>query len=209
MALYTLFYLTFFALLEKTVTVPDLWVHCRLDDLIPFCKYAIVPYAAWFPWIPFTLFYLLYKAPRRDFWRLCLPLFAGMMLALSFCLVVPNGVALRPRYVLGSDVFARTVRLLWRADTSTNVCPSIHVFNSVMVDLAVQRCSCLGSRRGQWARWGSRLLCVSIVLSTMLLKQHSVIDAVCGLVLAMTLDATAGLMQREEPRRSRRALLRL
>ena len=78
-----------------------------------------------------------------------------------------------------------------------------------MVDLAVQRCSCLGSRRGQWARWGSRLLCVSIVLSTMLLKQHSVIDAVCGLVLAMTLDAAAGLMQREEPRRSRRALLRL
>ena len=43
----------------------------------------------------------------------------------------------------------------------------------------------------------------------MLLKQHSVIDAVCGLVLAMTLDAAAGLMQREEPRRSRRALLRL
>ena len=30
-----------------------------------------------------------------------------------------------------------------------------------------------------------------------------------GLVLAMTLDAAAGLVQREEPRRSRRALLRL
>ena len=67
MALYALFYLTFFSLLEHTVLTPDLWVHSRLDDVIPFCKYAIVPYLLWFPWIPFTLFYLLYKAPRRIF----------------------------------------------------------------------------------------------------------------------------------------------
>jgi PAP2 superfamily len=49
MALYALFYLTFFSLLEHTVLTPDLWVHCRLDDVIPFCKYAIVPYLLWFP----------------------------------------------------------------------------------------------------------------------------------------------------------------
>ena len=84
MALYALFYLTFFALLERTIQTPDLWVHCRLDDMIPFCKYAIIPYYLWFPWIPFTLFYLLYKAPREDFWRLCLPLFTGMTMALLF-----------------------------------------------------------------------------------------------------------------------------
>ena len=36
MALYALFYLTFFSLLEHTVLTPDLWVHCRLDDVIPF-----------------------------------------------------------------------------------------------------------------------------------------------------------------------------
>ena len=90
MAFYALFYLTFFALLERTIQSPDLWVHCRLDDLIPFCKYAIVPYLLWFPWIPFTLFYLLYKAPRGDFWRLCLPLFAGMTMALLFYAIVPG-----------------------------------------------------------------------------------------------------------------------
>ena len=147
MALYALFYLTFFALLEKTVTVPDLWVHCRLDDLIPFCKYAIVPYAAWFPWIPFTLFYLLYKAPRRDFWRLCLPLFGGMTLALLFYAVVPNGLALRPAYVPGQDIFACAVRRLYRSDTPTNVCPSIHVFNSVTLMLAYLRSSCFAAPR--------------------------------------------------------------
>ena len=111
MALYALFYLTFFSLLEHTVLTPDLWVHCRLDDVIPFCKYAIVPYLLWFPWIPFTLFYLLYKAPREDFWRLCVPLFTGMTMALLFYVIVPNGLALRPHFVPGNDIFAQLVRI--------------------------------------------------------------------------------------------------
>ena len=78
MALYTVFYLTAFHWLEVNVTVPAIWVHCQLDDVIPFCKYAIVPYFAWFAWIPFTLFYLLLRGDRSDFWRVCLCLFAGM-----------------------------------------------------------------------------------------------------------------------------------
>ena len=114
MGLYALFYLTFFALLERTIQTPDLLVHCRLDDLIPFCKYAIIPYSLWFPWIPFTLFFILYKGERSDFWRLCLPLFAGMTMALLFYAIVPNGLALRPRYVPGNDIFSKAVQsLLW------------------------------------------------------------------------------------------------
>ena len=77
MAFYLLFYLSAFHWLEVHIAVPDVLVHCHLDDLIPFCKYAIVPYFAWFLWIPFTLFYLLWKAPRADFWRLCLPPVCG------------------------------------------------------------------------------------------------------------------------------------
>ena len=187
MAFYALFYLTFFALLERTIQSPDLWVHCRLDDLIPFCKYAIVPYLLWFPWIPFTLFYLLYKAPRGDFWRLCLPLFTGMTMALLFYAIVPNGLALRPRFVPGSDIFARLVRAIYRSDTPMNVCPSIHVFNSVTLMLAYYRSSIFDAPRRRWMRPAAMVLCVSITMSTMLLKQHSVIDVVFGLLLALTL----------------------
>ena len=68
MALYTIFYLSVFHYLEANVPLRSILVHCRLDDLIPFCKYAVIPYFAWFVWIPFTLFYLLWKAPREDFW---------------------------------------------------------------------------------------------------------------------------------------------
>lgn len=107
MAFYLLFYLSAFHWLEVHIAVPDVLVHCRLDDLIPFCKYAIVPYFAWFLWIPFTLFYLLWKAPRADFWRLCLPLFAGMTIALACYVILPTGLDLRPYRVYGSDIFAQ------------------------------------------------------------------------------------------------------
>lgn len=180
-----------------------MWVHCRLDDLIPFCKYAIIPYSLWFPWIPFTLFFILYKGERSDFWRLCLPLFAGMTMALLFYAIVPNGLALRPRYVLGNDIFAKAVRSLYRTDTPMNVCPSIHVFNSVTLMLAYYRTRCFDGPRLRWMRPAAAVLCVSIALSTMLLKQHSVIDVVFGMLLAFALDAIATEVQRN-PQPSRR-----
>ena len=122
MALYTVFYLTAFHWLEVNITVPAIWVHCQLDDVIPFCKYAIVPYFAWFAWIPFTLFYLLRHGERSDFWRVCLCLFAGMTIALSCYVLLPTGLALRPCRVYGSDIFARLVRMLYAVDTARNVC---------------------------------------------------------------------------------------
>lgn len=51
MAFYLVFYLSVFHWLEVNITVPEVWVHCHLDDLIPFCKYAVIPYLAWFIWI--------------------------------------------------------------------------------------------------------------------------------------------------------------
>lgn len=190
MALYLVFYLSFFTLLEKRI-VPSLILHCPLDDLIPFVKYAIVPYYLWFGWIVGTLFWQLYRAPKQEFWRLCLPLFAGMTLALMFCALVPNGVNLRPAAIPGNDIFTRMVRALWSADTSTNVCPSIHVFNAVTLDLAYQRSSLLTGRSGRRIRLGARVLDIAIVLSTVLLKQHSVIDLVCGVLLALGIDRVA------------------
>ena len=56
MAFYLVFYLSVFHWLEASIAVPEVWVHCRLDDLIPFCKYAVIPYFAWFVWIPVTPF---------------------------------------------------------------------------------------------------------------------------------------------------------
>ena len=150
MALYFLLYLSAFNFLETQISMPRvLLVHCRLDDLIPFCKYAILPYFV----------------------------------------ILPTGLDLRPYYVPGTDLFARAVRMLYRTDTATNVCPSIHVFNSVTLMLAYHRCRLFEEPRRRWMRPAADVLCFSIVCSTMLLKQHSCIDVVLGALLALVLDA--------------------
>ena len=205
MAFYLVFYLSVFHWLDANITVPEVWVHCRLDDLIPFCKYAVIPYFAWFVWIPFTLFYLLWKAPRADFWRLCLPLFAGMTIALAVYVVVPNGLDLRPYRVYGSDFFARTVRQLYTTDTATNVCPSIHVFNSVTLMMAYYRSRIFDEPCRRWMRPAAAVLCVSIIASTVLLKQHSCIDVVLGILLALVLDSAASSLERSEYRLPQRS----
>ena len=125
MGCFLVFYLLFFFWLEHRHPVAELVIHCPLDDWIPFCKYAVIPYFLWFAWIPVSLLLWLRRAPRPEFWRLCLPLFAGMTLALTFCALVPNGVHLRPAEVPGQDLFAQAVRWLYSSDTDTNVFPSI------------------------------------------------------------------------------------
>ena len=200
MALYSIFYLSVFHYLEANVPLRSILVHCRLDDLIPFCKYAVIPYFAWFLWIPFTLFFLLWKAPREDFWRLCLPLFTGMTLSLLFCAIVPNGTDLRPAYIYGNDIFTRTVRALWRTDTPTNVFPSIHVFNSVTLMMAYYRSRIFETPGRRWMRPASAVLCVSIIASTVLLKQHSCIDVLLGILLAMVLDTGMTALERSDAR---------
>ena len=189
MALYSIFYLSVFHYRESNVPLRSILVHCRLDDLIPFCKYAVIPYFAWFAWIPFTLFYLLLRGDRSDFWRVCLCLFTGMTIALSCYVLLPTGLALRPYRVYGSDIFARLVRMLYAVDSSKNVCPSIHVFNSVTLMLAYHRCRIFEQPRFRWMRPAADVLCISIVCSTMLLKQHSCIDVALGALLALVLDA--------------------
>jgi len=102
--------------------------------------------------------------------------------------------------VYGSDFFARTVRRLYDTDTATNVCPSIHVFNSVTLMMAYYRSRIFDEPRRRWMRPAAAVLCVSIIASTVLLKQHSCIDVVLGILLALVLDSAASSLERSEYR---------
>lgn len=48
---YLIFYLSVFSWLEKNV-VPKYIIHCKLDEIIPFCEVFIIPYVSWFVYVP-------------------------------------------------------------------------------------------------------------------------------------------------------------
>jgi membrane-associated phospholipid phosphatase len=159
-------------------------IHTFLDDRIPFCEYFIVPYLLWFPYMFFAILYFIFRNnDKQEYYRLTKNLCMGMSLFLVISFLYPNGHHLRPIYFERDNIFVDLVKHLYQADTATNILPSIHVFNSLAIHMAVYNCKSLEKYR--WVRIGSLFLTISIVLSTMFLKQHSVIDVCMGTGLAL------------------------
>ncbi len=182
--LYFLIYLPWFGYLEKTVTTHFHVIHMAIDDYIPFCEYFIIPYFLWFFYIAWGIVYF-YRKNRGEYFRLCAMLFTGMTVFLLISTFYPNGHYLRPTTFARDNIFVQMVKGLYVTDTPTNLFPSIHVYNSIALNMAVWHCSEFKKRKV--VRCGSAVLMVSIVLSTMFLKQHSVFDVVTGIALAVFL----------------------
>lgn len=180
-ALYAFIYIPWFLYLENTVTTDYNLIHVGLDDKIPFIEYFIIPYLLWFAYIAAAIGYFFLFAEKSDFYRLIILLFSGMTLFLIISTVYPNGLNLRPDTFTRDNIFVDMVKNLYRADTPTNVLPSIHVYNSIGVYLAIAHNKKL--RKYRLLQIGSFTLTVSIVLSTMFLKQHSVVDVIGGCVM--------------------------
>lgn len=181
--LYGILYLAAFRWLEVTpreVTI----IYSSLDSKIPFCEYFIIPYLLWFLYIAAVVLFFIYVNDSRSE---CIHMFInfaiGMTLFIIISYVFPNGLSLRPTTFERDNIFVDLCKILWKTDTATNVFPSIHVYNSMAAYFSLNNCTRL--RAHPWIRYGSLLLSISIVLSTMFLKQHSIIDVVVGFGLAV------------------------
>ena len=57
---YAFIYLPWFLYLEKTVTRDYYVLHTRLDDMIPFNEYFIIPYLLWFAYVAGTILFFFF-----------------------------------------------------------------------------------------------------------------------------------------------------
>ncbi len=183
--LYGLIYMPWFMWLESRSNLPYHVIHVKLDDMIPFVEYFIVPYLLWFVYVAAVFVYLFFKN-RREFYQYCIFLFTGMTLFLIVSTLYPNGHLLRPNTFARNNIFTFAVQILYQADTATNIFPSLHVYNSIAAHRAVANSETLAGNR--LIRGGSFVLMVSIILATMFLKQHSVLDVISGILLGLVME---------------------
>ena len=184
MFVYTIFYLLLFSYLEQRPVRAYNVVHTVFDDMIPFNEFFIVPYLLWFPYMVFTVLYFIFVNKNKyEYYQLSLNLIMGMTVFLIVSYVYPNIQHLRPTEFPRDNIFTDAVRFLYRTDTPTNILPSIHVFNSLAIHMAITNCEALKER--PFFHRCSFILTTLIVLSTMFLKQHSVIDVCFGCTLAL------------------------
>ncbi len=182
--LYLVIYQIWFVYVERTVTRRFHIVHMAVDDYIPFIEIFIVPYLLWFGYVAFAIAWFFFK-DVQDFYKICTFLFVGMTVFLVISTVYPNGHYLRPRVFERDNIFISMVKGLYMIDTPTNLFPSIHVYNSIGVQLAVMHSDKLKEKK--WVKRISFVLMCMIIASTMFLKQHSVFDVVTGCVMALVM----------------------
>ncbi len=151
-------------------------IHSELDDLIPFCEYFIIPYVFWYGLIVFSLaYFLLYNI--ESFKKLQIYIIITQLAAMAIYILFPNRQDLRPTEFPRENVFTTVISWLYTFDTSTNVCPSLHVAYSIGI------ASVWLKEKGirPWFKVFVVVAVILICMSTAFIKQHSVLDALAAL----------------------------
>ncbi len=182
MALYTAVYLLWFRLVEALPRSSYQVIELALDRKIPFVEEFVLPYVSWFAFVPLGVLLLL-KYDREMYDRAVTFLMTGMTVFLLVSTLFPNMQFLRPFILPRENVFTKLIGLLWMVDTPTNVSPSIHVFNTLAILVMIWKSRAKelkGLRlRLMWTVWGAL-----IILSTMFIKQHSLLDVLAAFLMA-------------------------
>ena len=152
--LYWVLYLIWFFWLDFTVTDPKYIIRSPLDDFIPFNEWFIFPYGSWF-FLLAGVTALLWWFDTASYDKLCLMMFSGMTFCLIVYMVLPNGLDIRPmaEEVGRSNIAMTLMQLIWKADSSVNVCPSIHCQSSACMAIAFSGSTLAKTARG--SNWPS------------------------------------------------------
>lgn len=168
----------------------------RLDRSIPFIPQFVVPYVAWYGYILVMLVWLLY----RDAGLYEETLAAIVLGMLASCTVYSVFQTYVPRpAVVGQDIFSKLTKRIYRHDNPFNAFPSIHVLTSYILFLTADIIKSTAPLPGIAAQCVS----VSIIFSTLFLKQHVVADVVGGMLLArFCLEAVRSLFRGKDSEHS-------
>lgn len=159
-------------------------VHIWLDDMIPFCEWFVIPYVFWYILIAFSLVYfLLYHVD--SFKRLQIYFIITHLTAMVIYILFPSRQDLRPKIFPRENFLTQCVRFLYRIDTNTGVCPSLHVAYSFGI-------------ASVWTKeptvhpvWKAFIVVTAILicLSTMFIKQHSAADFFAAIPVCLLAEA--------------------
>lgn len=155
-------------------------IHCRLDDLIPFCEWFVIPYVFWYFLIAGSLLYFaLYSV--ESFKKLMKFIIVTQVVAVTVYVLYPNRQDLRPTDLQRDNPLTWLVGFLYDFDTSTNVCPSLHVGYSIGIASVW-----LKEKRVRWpTKTFVTFAAVLISISTAFVKQHSTVDIFAALPMCL------------------------
>ncbi len=155
-------------------------IHCALDDLIPFNEFFVFFYVGWyllcFGSLAYTFFY---DVPA--FKKLQTFIMITQAIAMFCYIVWPSRQDLRPEVFPRQNILTALMAFIYSFDTSTGVCPSLHVAYSMGI-LSVGL-----KDRDLAAGWKVALavFILGICAAVCFVKQHSAVDVAAALPVCL------------------------
>jgi membrane-associated phospholipid phosphatase len=179
MAIYMVVYMpTFFWVESLTPAGGFHIIHTAIDDMIPVVEVFIIPYMLWLPYLVAGMIAIAIYS-RQISRKTSYMLMTGMTLFIIISLVYPNALELRAAIPDRQNVFMDLISYLHDIDTPTDVLPSLHVYDAIVVAAGLH----LTFKDKKALLIASDILALLIVLSTMFIKQHSIIDVISAFVI--------------------------
>ena len=123
-------YLVVFIIAESVVDKGTFVSYLPIDDKIPFIDFFVIPYVMWYPfmfWVGIKLFIKDVRGFKGYMSFLGIAFFSIIILNMIF----PNEQNLRVDITVYDSIYSRAVALIYKIDTNTNVCPSMHAVGTI------------------------------------------------------------------------------
>jgi membrane-associated phospholipid phosphatase len=157
------------------LNIPNSSIHVLMtvmDNQIPRIPAFTIPYLAFLPWLWGVIFYSWLK--NRSFRHLAYSVIIVNLVA--FCVYLMFQTYMPRDLITSNDFFSSLLQFIYNHDQPYNAFPSLHSALSVVV------ATYFVCRKSRWS-WVFILSAVVIIASTLLIKQHSIADAVSGIIL--------------------------
>lgn len=173
-------------------------VHCALDDMIPFNEYFVIAYAGWYVLIVVSLgYFLLYNV--ENFKNLQTYIIITQIVAMAVYILYPTRQDLRPTEFPRENVFSWLMGVIYAFDTSTGVCPSLHVAYSLGIASTWMKEESASKTVKAFILFAVFMICISVSF----VKQHSVVDIFAALPLGVLAEVLVFRKYYAKKRRNR------
>lgn len=174
-------YFVMYALTENLIPAEKCHpVHIYLDDVVPFCEWFVIPYVSWYLLIVGSLLYFGFYSVD-SFKKLQTYIIITQIIAMAVYIIYPNRQDLRPEAFPRENLATWILGIIYRFDTNTGVCPSLHVGYSLGIASTWLREKSVP----KWVRAAIAIWCGVICISVAFVKQHSVADIFAAIPMCL------------------------
>ena len=150
-------------------------ISLTLDKEIPYVSAFIFPYIYWYAFIFLGLVFILSK-DRKRYLRSLMVIYISMCICYLFYYFYPVEIS---RPMISNNTLAnKIVNIIYEVDRPFNCFPSIHVLNTYII----MRFTRIKDNKSWFIYTG--LTGILIILSTLFIKQHYVLDGIAAIIIA-------------------------